>query len=299
MPSQVVNGKAFEWVLASAFADRLGAKVNDNSQADYCQTCYAQVPAPLQARFRKNAGLAVEHIVRFEKLEEIGSPKVRIQFDDAGQAGDVRDVVLEYAKRSVGVSCKNNHSALKHSRLSDSIDFVRDWGLDSKGCSSEYWDRVRPVFERLREMRGDGLLWRGLAPDDKKAIYWEILHAFADELSRVMRETDGELGPQLIGYLIGRQDFYKVVSRPRAVEVFGFNFFGTLSGTSKTRMPDSILGIDDKNGGTYSKTVRFSHGFTVNFRIHNASSRVEPSLKFDIKALAWPERLHRQIIMHG
>ncbi len=147
-------------------------------------------------------------------------------------------------------------------------------------------------------MRSEALLWRQLPPEDKKTIYWDILNAFADELSRVMEAAKGELGPQLIAYLIGRQDFYKVVSRPRAVEIFGFNFFGTLSGTPRTRMPDSILRIDDKNGGTYSKTVRFSHGFTVNFRIHNASSRVEPSLKFDIKALAWPERLHRQIIIH-
>jgi len=42
------------------------------------------------------------------------------------------------------------------------------------------------------------------------------------------------------------------------------------------------------DGGRYSKTVRFNRGFTFNFRIHSASSRVEPSLKFAVSAISLP-----------
>ena len=66
-----------------------------------------------------------------------------------------------------------------------------------------------------------------------------------------------------------------------------YNFNGTLS-TRRTKYPDAINTINKKNGGVYSKTIVFNHGYSINFRIHNASSRVEPSLKFDITAMGLP-----------
>jgi len=52
--------------------------------------------------------------------------------------------------------------------------------------------------------------------------------------------------------------------------------------------PNCGTWVNNKNGGQYSKTVVFNHGYSINFRIHNASSRVEASLKFDIKAIGLP-----------
>jgi hypothetical protein len=73
------------------------------------------------------------------------------------------------------------------------------------------------------------------------------------------------------------------------VEIQAFNFRNTLS-VQKSKFPTKIVRIDNLNGGQYSKTVRFNEGFTINFRIHSASSRVEPSLKFDIRAISLPPR---------
>jgi len=36
-------------------------------------------------------------------------------------------------------------------------------------------------------------------------------------------------------------------------------------------------------------------GWTVSMRIHNASSRVEPSLKFDVNLISLPNTIHTQI----
>ena len=66
--------------------------------------------------------------------------------------------------------------------------------------------------------------------------------------------------------------------------------------TAHTPLPHRIIAIERVNGGRYSKTVVFNQGYSINFRIHNASSKVEPSLKFDIKAVGLPPALYRHTI---
>ncbi|WP_419234801.1 HaeIII family restriction endonuclease [Rickettsia endosymbiont of Nabis limbatus] len=92
----------------------------------------------------------------------------------------------------------------------------------------------------------------------------------------------------LVSYLVGKYDFYKVIcSGSNRVIIQAYNFNNTLN-TKKTNYPNHIYAINTKNGGIYSKTIVFNRGFSINFRIHNASSRVEPSLKFDINAIGLP-----------
>jgi len=50
---------------------------------------------------------------------------LEIVSDLQGQSGDVRDVlaIRSLQKWEIGVSAKNNHRAVKHSRLSNDINF--------------------------------------------------------------------------------------------------------------------------------------------------------------------------------
>jgi len=88
-----------------------------------------------------------------------------------------------------------------------------------------------------------------------------------------------------IKYIVGNRDFYKVISTKIKVIIQAFNLNGTLN-TTKQPLPDTIDFIKYKNTNQYSKTIGFNQGWIFNFRIHNASSRVEASLKFDVNALA-------------
>lgn len=100
-----------------------------------------------------------------------------------------------------------------------------------------------------------------------------------------------------VRYLVGKQDFYKVVSRRGGIVIHGFNLNGTLNITA-TKLPTRIIAISNLNGSQYSKNIIFNEGWTFNFRIHNASSRVESSLKFDVNAIALPPRLYQNHIDH-
>ena len=75
--------------------------------------------------------------------------QLKIVSDLQGQSGDVRDVlaIRSLQKWEIGVSAKNNHRAVKHSRLSNDINFGEKWlGISS---SDEYFEDIKPIFDSL------------------------------------------------------------------------------------------------------------------------------------------------------
>jgi len=61
-----------------------------------------------------------------------------IPTDDRGREGDVRDIIIVRSEIGweIGISVKNNHSAVKHPRLSSVLDFGEKWfGIK---CSDDY-----------------------------------------------------------------------------------------------------------------------------------------------------------------
>ena len=123
---------------------------------------------------------------------------------------------------------------LEPRRLSDTIDFGKEW-LDIP-CSENYFAKVVPLFTKLRAMRDDSkavgkpMLWEEV--DDKiDGYYRPILQAFIDELQKINNENAGKVPEALIRYLLGRYDFYKVVTddRNRTTRVEAINIAGTLN----------------------------------------------------------------------
>ncbi len=292
--SQVDNGKAFEYAVAKALSDALNIPIIDSAEFQNTKSSYEKVISKLQERFPIAASLAVQHIIEKESVNLASrDPRgIWVASDSLGQKGDVRDVVVQCRDSEIGISCKTNHDDFKHSRLSGTANFVKKWGLDPDGCSQEYWDSVKPLFEELKKIRTESdatALWSDQSEVPNR-FYWKVLDAFEAELLRLTAPNApraSEVTRSLISYIIGNHDFYKVISRPDQVEIQGFNLNGSLS-VPRTRYPEHVIAIDRLDGGQYSKTVRFNRGFTFNFRIHSASSRVEPSLKFAVSAISLP-----------
>jgi hypothetical protein len=292
--SQVDNGKAFEYTVAQALSEALDLPIIESPEFQNTKKCFERVSPKLQERFPIASTLAIQHIIEKESknLTSKEPQAIWVASDSIGQKGDVRDVVVKCKDSEIGISCKTNHDDFKHSRLSGTANFVKKWGLDPEGCSQEYWDVVKPLFAELKQIRKDSetkALWSD-QKDVPSRFYWKVLDAFEAELLRLTAPEApraAQVTKSLISYIIGIDDFYKVISRPDQVEIQGFNLNGTLA-VSKTRYPEHVIGIDRLDGGQYSKTVRFNRGFTFNFRIHSASSRVEPSLKFAVSAISLP-----------
>ena len=300
MTTQIDNGKAFERALAEELSLLTGLPIAKEAPEQNAPGIASQVSS--NVRFRKAASLAASHILSREgsNLSAIRATHIRFGTDSSGQKGDVRDVIIVGEGGELGFSCKSNHAAFKHQRLSGRIDFVKKWGLSPDGCSETYWNSIRPVFSELAELKRKSngtLLWESLV-DKPNRFYWPILAAFAVELERVISSPSpsSKLAcAQLVRYIIGVQDFYKVICRANRVELLAFNHGGTLEGKT-TKYPDHLYKIDTKNGGQYSKTVVLNHGYSFNFRIHNKSKRVEPSLAFAVGAIGLPPEIYTHTI---
>ncbi len=220
-----------------------------------------------------------------------------IQEDGAGKEGDVRDIVAqrEDIEWEVGFSLKHNHFAVKHSRLSSILDFGEKWyGVP---CSDTYWKEIAPIFATLQKAKEDGMRWSDFG-NKEKIVYVPLLTAFMQEINRVY-EHKPIIAKRIANYLLGKYDFYKIVSddkHKRAI-VTGYNLHGQLNleGEDKPivrikriKLPDEIHSLRFKKNSKTTLEMTMNNGWSFSFRIHNASTRVETSLKFDVQLLGSP-----------
>ncbi|MBX9688422.1 MAG: HaeIII family restriction endonuclease [Candidatus Obscuribacterales bacterium] len=313
MAGQTRSGKAFEFAILKSFEAVLESngpcQVLSDSAFRSAELEYLSLSKIQQSELNAAALPAVRHLMNFEPMLEYHSPlqlplQLALQSDQSGIEGDVRDIVISNsANWQLGISAKHQHEAVKHSRISPKIDFGEKWL--ALPCSSAYHLEVLPVFERLAKLRENGTLWSEL--DDKdETVYEALLLAFRRELLRLDREHPSKVAAALASYLIGKQDFYKIMKFQQLNKIQVFNINGSLNNPSaskkpsvhleRLKLPRRIVEFEfkiDENGMKSKTTLELilDGGWQISFRIHNASSRVEPSLKFDIGLIGRPNSL--------
>lgn len=188
---QIANGKAFEYACVIALHEQLSGwqtiVIEDSSQMETARKLYNEISEDMKPLLDAAARAAVRIIKKLEPqlIEANGNEPLQLslQADAAGIKGDVRDVLCIRKPNGweIGLSCKHNHHVVKHSRLSDTIDFGQEWlGVP---CSKEYFDKVVPLFAELREIRdkskldGRPALWSDVAGKAEK-YYIPVLRAF-------------------------------------------------------------------------------------------------------------------------
>lgn len=312
---QMTTGKAFEYALLSQFEEKLKDKTNveviKNSSFSIAKGCFENTSEIEQSDYLLTASFAVNFLMDIEPRlsNDLGKEDIlqlEILSDDFGKKGDVRDVLAIRAlqKWEIGVSAKNNHKAVKHSRLSSHIDFGDKW-FGTK-VSQKYFDTITPIFENLEKIRKESnatTKWSEIG-DYHSSVYIPILNAFIEELKNLDSEND--IASKLVSYLIGNKDFYKVIKSKNSVEIQAYNINGTLNlpfdkiepkyKTPKVPLPSKITNIEFKENNNTTVIVTMDNDWTLSFRIHNASSRVEASLKFDINLLKSPKKLFKNTL---
>jgi hypothetical protein len=133
---QTTNGKAFEYACVEALNKALencgDVVIESSPQLNTAKEMYETIDEELKSALDKAAYAAITVIKRLEP--QLWKPNgneplfLSIQPDAAGIKGDVRDVVCLRKQNGweIGFSCKHNHHAVKHSRLSDTIDFGKE-----------------------------------------------------------------------------------------------------------------------------------------------------------------------------
>jgi hypothetical protein len=112
--------------------------------------------------------------------------------------------------------------------------------------------------------------------------------------------VDSTVPRKMVEYLLGEFDFYKVISidSKRITRIQTYNLHGNLNQPSRTNkpkiqvpvasLPTRIVSFDFKLNSTNTVELCMDGGWQFSFRIHNASTYVETSLKFDIQIIGMP-----------
>ncbi|MDD2413527.1 MAG: HaeIII family restriction endonuclease [Bacteroidales bacterium] len=320
MAKQTITGKAFEYALLKEFYDRLNKPHNnvviiDNEPYKTAKFCFEGFSEDEQGVYSLVSSAAINFLVDIEpRLSNSRNPDDRLQLeivsDSKGQAGDVRDVlaIRLLQKWEIGISAKNNHRAVKHSRLSQKIDFGEKWvGIP---CSANYFEEIKPIFDFLTNLKNKDKTTKWTAIENMhEKIYVPLLDAFRSEILRLDKTNPVILPQKLVEYLIGNQDFYKVIKGKSTVEIQAYNLHGTLNQSfekinpkakiPKLKLPTRLIEVVYENNSKTTLVVSLNEGWQISFRIHNASSRLEPSLKFDINLISAPHTLFNNHIFIG
>lgn len=311
MPNQSEKGKAFEYATANAIYDKYqqfgNAEIINNTSYNVAFNSFKlKLSHDDQLAYSAAAVVGVEKLFSLEPnlTNDSSDLEIMIVDDSYGINGDVRDVILRKKSLNweIGVSCKHNHQALKHQRLSARIDFGNSWA--GYPVSQNYWDRILPIFSKLSEFRAQRINWRDLDNygfskiDD---VYIPILTAFLDEFNS-LDDLHDDLATKFMEYLAGRKDFYKFVMNEssKTMDIYVYNLHGELN-ENGDELPQLVLPtkfiskgwkVDRKgNQSTNTLIIEMDNDWIVSLRLHSAASLVETSLKFDSQPVLLPDSL--------
>lgn len=303
------QGRAFEYACIIELKDRIESVrpvvIDEESVMAAHRAWETQIEAE-QHMYLRAANAFIDTLLSAEPLilECDGDDDIivlSINKDSDAEGGDVRDIVItrKSIRWDIGLSMKHNHFAAKHSRLSSTIDFGAKWY--GNPCDDSYWNVVKPIFARLKSLKEDKVAWHDMS-DKEDTVYFPIVDAFIKEMNRAYT-ADSTIPARLISYLLGIRDFYKVVAidKKQLTEFQSFNLRGELNKDGKNTkatllipkadLPTEIISLRFKPNSKSTAELYLNNGWSLSFRIHNASTIVEPSLKFDIQFLGVPANI--------
>lgn len=299
------QGRAYEYICLKTLNEEINkvrkSEIIKNSAFNASQRAWNLVDNNFQALLKESAMAVVSTIFDMEPmiLEQTSDIlTLKIQTDNEGKEGDVRDILITRKNVcwEIGLSIKHNHFAVKHSRLGSNLDFGKKWF--NIPCSNQYWDEIKPIFEYLKHEKLLKKNWNQL-PSKDKDVYIPLLNAFVKEIKR-STTLNSNVPKNMVVYLLGEFDFYKIISidSKRITQIQTYNLHGKLNQSTKTitpkikvpnvLLPTRIVSFDFKPNSSNTVELYMDGGWQFNFRIHNASTKVEPSLKFDIQIIGMP-----------
>ena len=230
------QGRAYEYIFLNSLFEVISkireVSIEKNSSLMASKQAWETLSSQDKEIYKKSALTGVSIILDLEPLIIEKSNDIlnlKIQSDDEGKKGDVRDIVIMRGNIDweIGLSLKHNHFAVKHSRLSKKLDFGEKW-YDIP-CSEEYWKKVKPIFDFLEEEKEKKTLWKEIVNKNEE-VYFPLLEAFKTEILDQNRKNV-KLLENMLKYLLGKFDFYKVISidNKKVTRVQSYNLYGTLN----------------------------------------------------------------------
>lgn len=350
----VINGKAFEYASLISLYDELSKagwkqdqlEILEDKNYRNIERAYQSVEAidytiefeegeleseiieTVNSSFKKASRVAAMYLKMTEPI--ISRPEglyavLSAMPDSAGVKGDVRDVLVTIygdkdknsIERELGISCKNNHEAVKHPRITENPDFAKEWTKGKFCCSKEFLEEMKKVQEVIENYQNKYSTWSQV--DEKMdTVYLPIVTAFVKELRRLgmvpedasdeQRKNAELFSKMFFEYMFGTRDFYKFIKddKAKATKVYPYNMHGSLMKTYKgekneqavpcVTMPEEMVEVRLKPRSKTTLEIYFDQ-WIISMRLHNADSTIRnTSLKFDVQIKAQPKKVMCSIL---
>lgn len=311
------KGKAFEFACIIGLEEYIRLNSKDkpmivyNSSYNVAKIHYDNLLASDSdyAGKLKRAGLKLGEILqktepRLFNNDSSSILSLSLQPDVVAILGDVRDILAIRMESNnqiiweIGISCKHNHDAVRHQRVSPTIDFGKEW-LNSP-LSAQEFESIKQIFNQVDGLRSKGINDWNEVIDKEQSFYVPILGVIIQKITS--HPDKAQLARHLLQYLIGNHDFYKLIFA--SVGTFylqGFNFKGTMNLPAKSfspslivnklRLPTRLISVGHKPNSKTTIELFFDFGWQVSMRVHNASTSLEKSLKMDVRLTGLPPSL--------
>ena len=272
------------------------------------EDAYGSMPPMRKETLDKAAETAIKLILPLEPTLMHGHGDLLLQIASdsiaIGANGDVRDVFCirdDEQDWKIGFSCKHNHEALRHPRITEGLDFGWDWVRVH--CSRNFIDEMSSIIEPLKSYQDSARLWREI-PGKTSDYYVPILDAYKDEIARLCVK-DPDVPSRLLGFFFGANDFYKIIMRDkdRTTTIECFNMNGTLGRPcgsikplrkiARTPMPSRLIDIASSPKSHNAIVLTFDEGWAISMRLHNKDSIAKPtSLAWDVTLVGLPQTMY-------
>lgn len=308
MANNTINGKAFEYAcLKQIEAVVFNVEVEKTNPFSTAQKAYEKLSEEEKPLYDDAARTGVKIVLGLEP-NLLSSDRdfilsIAADKDAQGENGDVRDVLVKSkdGKWEIGISCKHNHEALKHPRITSDYNFGKNWiGIS---CSEYFLNKMKSIMAPIEEYSRDNVLWRNVK--NKDHFYVQILEAYMEEIKSLC-QMDKRVPAKLMSYWFGSNDFYKLIMEQanENTKIEAFNVKNTLgrpynnlrpaAKVAQLKYPNRLIHIERKisDNGDISDTtliLYFDRGWTVSLRLHNKDSEATPtSLAWDVKLEGLP-----------
>lgn len=201
--------------------------------------------------------------------------------DDDAKRGDVTDIRIKAGPRTVNLSVKHNHSALKHQRPPTTVNHC---GYP-KGSSEDVefranLDKVISDFQdKAKTLIPDVKLFNELDKKEAKFIdnnlYKPVCLLVTSAINELCRDV--QHSQHLFEFLVGNCSYYKIIDYADCVNILDFCRVGLPNSVTATMIDNSHV------------LLVFDTSWEINMRLHTASSKFGKSLKFDSQPVKIPE----------
>lgn len=340
--SKVITGKAFEYAtlmqihreLRQNGWDAEKIKIIEDQNFSNVQRAYEMMENQEEGAdyisfeveqndYDRAARVAAKYLVTVEPALQENKDffaKLKVMSDRAGVKGDVRDVNILLYKfpdlkdeiKTIGISCKNNHEAVKHPRITENPDFIKEWTNGEFECSKKFMEGMSIIFEKIDEYALKYKKWT-FVEDKQEKIYYPIIQLFVQEIKEkgiILEDSNEEKKDNakrftklFFEYMFGKQDFYKFIKEDKSkmTKVYPYNLNGTLmkpyknkkneQGVQSISAPQEIVQVRIKPKSKTTIEIFFDQ-WIISMRLHNADSKItRTSLKFDVQIKAQPRKI--------